>query len=503
MAEIKYVKDHKSGNRFYPIVKSACIIDAFNINEPSIDYLFNKITDYSIKESTSNVVITPGSSKSFTLQLKTSGPIDESDINWESSNTNVATVDNGTVTALSEGNTTITASSNLYDLFIKIPIRVCNLDDIYWSITYRSSVEVPHVMEKVPDAIKSQNKYWYSMTATALNEDTLLTTNYIASAYDANTKTGKWFFDSPALGIQLGMSVPYSNDVFAEAMQSAVLAAPSFYASANNISEGHVDYIQDVTSVVSLSYEDGPETLTDLCIDDFINLEELNLPTTIKVMILGTGLFQTCLYRNIPKVVQSMNYSYTLPKNIEELKLTHPGSDAFGSNFGPGYDFSVFHYLSVDPDNQYYDSRENCNAIIHTATNTLICGCRNTIIPSSVTTIDSSAFTGCEDIERLVIPGTIKSINGPVFGKTSGKEIIFEEGVETLTHECFRGSTIQSVTLPVSITTIGNSSIPVFYENNLTINYSGTMAQWESISKEGWTMYSNITINCSNGTITA
>lgn len=503
MAEIKYVKDHKSGNRFYPIVKSACIIDAFNINEPSIDYLFNKITDYSIKESTSNIVMTPGSSKSFTLKLKTTGPIDESDINWKSSNTNVATVDNGTVTALSEGNATITVDSNLYDIFIKIPIEVSNLDNIYWSITYKSSVEVPHVMEKVPDAIKSQNKYWYSMTATALNEGTLLTTNYIASAYDANTKTGKWFFDSPALGAQLGTNVPYSNDISSEDMQSAAFAAPSFYTFANHIMNGVVDYMQDVTSVVSLSYEDGPESLTCICIDDFINLEELNLPSTIKIISLGTGIGGTLLYRNLPKVVKSMNYSYTLNKNIEEIKLTNPGSDAFGSNFGPGYDFSVFHYLSVDPDNQYYDSRENCNAIIHTATNTLICGCRNTIIPSSVTTIDSSAFTGCEDIERLVIPGTIKSINGPVFGKTSGKEIIFEEGVETISHECFRGSTIQSITLPVSITTIGNGANPVFYENNLTINYSGTMAQWESISKEGWTMYSNITINCSDGTITA
>lgn len=124
MAEIKYVKDHKSGNRFYPIVKSAGIIDAFNISEPQIDYLFNKITDYSIKESTSNVMMTPGSSKSFTLQLKTSGPIDESDINWKSSNTNVAIVDNGTITALSEGNTTITVDSTLYDIFVKIPITV-------------------------------------------------------------------------------------------------------------------------------------------------------------------------------------------------------------------------------------------------------------------------------------------------------------------------------------------------------------------------------------------
>jgi hypothetical protein len=172
-------------------------------------------------------------------------------------------------------------------------------------------------------------------------------------------------------------------------------------------------------------------------LENFPNIKELILPDTITTLNLGTGLLGTLLYRNLPKVVQNMNYSYVLPKNITTIKLTSAGSDAFGGNFGPGYDFSVFHYLSVDPANQYYDSRENCNAIIHTASNTLICGCRNTVIPSSVTALDESAFTGCQGIERLVIPGTIKSIYGPVFGNTSGNEIVLEEGVTTISYQCF------------------------------------------------------------------
>lgn len=49
----------------------------------------------------------------------------------------------------------------------------------------------------------------------------------------------------------------------------------------------------------------------------------------------------------------------------------------------------------------YYDSRENCNAIIETATNTLINGCKNTIIPNSVTTIGYGAFWGCSGLTRI------------------------------------------------------------------------------------------------------
>ncbi len=43
--------------------------------------------------------------------------------------------------------------------------------------------------------------------------------------------------------------------------------------------------------------------------------------------------------------------------------------------------------IKVAPDNPVYDSRDNCNAIIETKSNTLIAGCASTVIPNSVTTI--------------------------------------------------------------------------------------------------------------------
>ena len=46
----------------------------------------------------------------------------------------------------------------------------------------------------------------------------------------------------------------------------------------------------------------------------------------------------------------------------------------------------------VDAGNSKYDSRNDCNAIIETASNTLIAGCKNTIIPNSVTSIGDDAF---------------------------------------------------------------------------------------------------------------
>ena len=41
--------------------------------------------------------------------------------------------------------------------------------------------------------------------------------------------------------------------------------------------------------------------------------------------------------------------------------------------------------IVVDEDNPYYDSRDNCNAVIDSQTNELIIGCQRTVIPAGIT----------------------------------------------------------------------------------------------------------------------
>jgi hypothetical protein len=57
-------------------------------------------------------------------------------------------------------------------------------------------------------------------------------------------------------------------------------------------------------------------------------------------------------------------------------------------------DLQHFKYLSVHPNNSTFDSRDNCNAVIETATNTLRIGCSNTVIPQNVNKIGVAAFSG-------------------------------------------------------------------------------------------------------------
>ena len=71
--------------------------------------------------------------------------------------------------------------------------------------------------------------------------------------------------------------------------------------------------------------------------------------------------------------------------------------------------------IVVESGNIVYDSRNNCNAIIETASNTLIVGCKNTIIPNSVTSIDDAAFLGCSGLTSVTIPNSVTSIGNSAF----------------------------------------------------------------------------------------
>ena len=71
--------------------------------------------------------------------------------------------------------------------------------------------------------------------------------------------------------------------------------------------------------------------------------------------------------------------------------------------------------ITVDPNNKTYDSRGDCNAIIETATNTLISGCVATSIPNTVTAIGRAAFEGCANLVKVDIPASVTSIGAGAF----------------------------------------------------------------------------------------
>ena len=93
--------------------------------------------------------------------------------------------------------------------------------------------------------------------------------------------------------------------------------------------------------------------------------------------------------------------------------------------------------ITVDPNNKYYDSRNGCNAIIETSTNTLIVGCRNTVIPNNVVCIKEDAFAYCHTLKAVNLPSNLISIGNNAF------------------RTCYDLTTI---TIPQTVTSIGNDA---------------------------------------------
>ena len=73
-------------------------------------------------------------------------------------------------------------------------------------------------------------------------------------------------------------------------------------------------------------------------------------------------------------------------------------------------------FISVAQDNPFFDSREGCNAIIHTATNTLlVAGTENPRIPASVKAIASFAYARNRNLKNLQLPEGLTSVGMAAF----------------------------------------------------------------------------------------
>ena len=119
--------------------------------------------------------------------------------------------------------------------------------------------------------------------------------------------------------------------------------------------------------------------------------------------------------------------------------------------------------ITVASGNPTYDSRNNCNAIIKTADNTLIVGCQNTVIPNSVTSIGDDAFFGCSGLSSVTIPNSVTSIGGGAFFGCSGlTSLTIPSSVTSIGDGAFYGcSGLTSLTIPNSVTSIGRDAFIV------------------------------------------
>ena len=176
------------------------------------------------------------------------------------------------------------------------------------------------------------------------------------------------------------------------------------------------------------------ETIEDYAFKDCSSLKTITIPKDVSEM--GSYVFWNCT-------------------SLESIKISANVSK-IGSRMFRGC--PNLKSIVVEEGNKKYDSRENCNAIVETATNTLVCGTENSTIPSTITAIGSSAFaeTG---LKNCVIPEGVTSIQNVAFENCQNLEsVTLPTTLETIEYNAFSNSGLTSIFIPKGVTSISSTS---------------------------------------------
>ncbi len=161
--------------------------------------------------------------------------------------------------------------------------------------------------------------------------------------------------------------------------------------------------------------------------------------------------------------------------------------------------------IVVDTNNPYYDSRNRCDAIIETGTNTLVSGCKYSDIPNTVTKIGNSAFegTGTSLANSLTIPNSITYIGDKAFLNCGFESIEIPNSVTSIGSLAFKDCGI----LTRLISRIENPKTVTLGANvfNLTYEHCVLKVPKESINlyktNYPWSQFLNIIQIIDNGDV--
>ena len=93
------------------------------------------------------------------------------------------------------------------------------------------------------------------------------------------------------------------------------------------------------------------------------------------------------------------------------------------------------------------------------------CNLNALALPESLEAIGSSAFNGNQSLKSVNIPAKVKTIEESAFYNCGLTDLVIQEGVQTIDNYAFNSNSLQNLTLPSTITSIGNNAF--LFNSNL------------------------------------
>ena len=218
------------------------------------------------------------------------------------------------------------------------------------------------------------------------------------------------------------------DDAFSYCYALKSVVIPNCVTSIGNWAFAYCD------GLTSIEIPNSVTSIGEGAFSDCYGLTSIEIPNSVTSV--GDWAFNGCYGFSsieIPNSVTSIgNYAFAYCDGLTSIEIpnsvTSIGEGAFRGCDG-------LTSIVVKEGNTVYDSRNNCNAVIETATNTLVVGCKNTIIPDGITSIGDGAFAHCDGLTSIEIPNSVTSIGSQAFYNCDG---------------------LTSIVIPNSVTSIGN-----------------------------------------------
>jgi hypothetical protein len=208
----------------------------------------------------------------------------------------------------------------------------------------------------------------------------------------------------------------------------------SYYA--NPLYYAHHIFGDDEKEITEIVIPEGVTHLKDNTILNCTDLTSITIPNS--VTFIGDWVFWGC-------------------DNLKSIKIpsrvTSIGYKAFQG-------CCAVEEIIVEQENHNYDSRNDCNAIINTNQNTLIIGCKNTVIPNTVTKIGNYAFYNCIGLKNITIPNNVTVIYDYAFAHCDSLiNLMLPEIITLLGSAAFWNcSSLISISIPNGVTNVASST---------------------------------------------